>query len=135
MAVQIRRTYDDELIDSLHERIFPSDEAPRQWDAAWIAYEDDSPVGFATVKVADEGSSAFLQRAGVSSSARGAGLQRRLIRVREQWARRQGIKAMLTYTTYENHASISNLLKSGYRFYTPAWHWAGPDVHYYQKRL
>lgn len=133
MSISIERCRDAELIVTLHQDLLPSDEIP-EWDAAWVAWEEDRAVGFATAKLADAGTAMFLQRSGVRPVARGQGLQRRLIRVRERWARARGIRRSVTYTTYENHPSITNLIRSGYRFYTPDWKWAG-DSHYFWRRL
>jgi hypothetical protein len=58
-----------------------------------------------------------------------------MIDVRVRWARTfDDCQHVITYTTYENHPSITNLIKSGFRFYTPHYRYAGA-VHYFQKVL
>lgn len=66
-----------------------------------------------------------------------AGLQRRLIRYRLKWARKQGAVYAVTYTLLHNYPSIANLLKCGFRFArTPrGWVGVGGDVHYFEQQL
>lgn len=66
-----------------------------------------------------------------------AGLQRRLIRYRLQWAKRQGAVYAVTYTLLHNYPSIANLLKCGFRFAREPRDWAGVGngVHYFEKAL
>lgn len=85
----------------------------------WIAYtNEDIPVGFAGLEYAyaDRGR---LCLAGVMPWARGKGLQRRLIRVRERRARMLGWKRLLTYTTTTNTPSANNLIRCGYLLWEP----------------
>jgi len=67
--------------------------------------------------------------------ARGQGLQRRLIRVRELAARKAGMLAIVTDTHRENHASSNSLMAMGYRLYTPHTKWAFNDGLYWRKKL
>jgi GNAT superfamily N-acetyltransferase len=137
--MRIRRTHDTELVLGLHNQTFPTDE----WDhindlsAMWLALDDDgTPVGFCIARrLTREPKVVFFQRVGVLPYAQGQGLQRRMIRVRERWARAIGATSGITYTTYENHESIVNLLRCGWRFYTPASPWVGANVHYFCKDL
>lgn len=78
---------------------------------------------------------AYLVRAGVLPSARGAGLQRRLIHCRVQWAQRQKAKAAITYTLHSNSPSANNLFKAGFVLYQPEVGWVGDDVLYWWKTL
>lgn len=77
----------------------------------------------------------FLSRAGVFPWLSGRGLQRRMIRTRIKWAKKIGARYVVTYTTYDNHLSICNLIKCGFRFYVPEWKWAGPGVHYFMYEI
>jgi L-amino acid N-acyltransferase YncA len=67
--------------------------------------------------------------------ARGHGLQRRLIKVREQQAKRNGWRACITYTAPDNFASANSLIKAGYRLYGPSEVWAMPGALYWRKWL
>lgn len=58
-------------------------------------------------------------RVGVLPEARGHGLQRRLLRARERYAKSNGYKGCLTYTANWNTPSLLNILQSGYTIYDP----------------
>jgi GNAT superfamily N-acetyltransferase len=55
-----------------------------------------------------------LGNVGVLPEARGQGLQRRLIRVRERWGRAQNALRARTYVSADNGASLSNLMRCGW---------------------
>lgn len=57
-----------------------------------------------------------------------------MINARVQWAREIGAESCVTYTRYDNHPSIVNLLRCGFKFYVPDYKWAG-DVHYFRRDL
>lgn len=101
----------------------------------WIAYDGELPVAFAgvlqSVRWADTG---YLCRAGVIRSHRGQGLQRRLIRVREQKARRLGWNWLIT-DTFNNPASANSLIGSGYRLFEPSKPWSFNGALYWRKKL
>jgi len=80
---------------------------------------------------------AYLSYAIIDPTILHTGLQRRLIRYRLQWARKQGAIYAVTYTLLHNYPSISNLLKCGFRFArTPrGWHGVGDGVHYFERQL
>jgi GNAT superfamily N-acetyltransferase len=135
----VTMTEDLDTVEALHTLCLPGDEFPDEDDIhqAWLVAEDDedeTPVGFATIKVVDE-DTVFMQRSGVLPHARGHRLQRRLLQQRERWARECDIKWVVTYTSYRNHASITTLIKAGYRFYLPEQYWAGRFTHYFFKAL
>jgi GNAT superfamily N-acetyltransferase len=131
---RLRQTADVESVKALHTLCLPGDD----WEDAsqhWILWLDNTPVGFCSAKqlTADD-SVVFLSRAGLLPVARGSGLQRRMIQTRLQWCRSVGAKTVITYTVYDNHASIINLLRCGFKFYFPVGQWAG-DVHYFMREL
>jgi GNAT superfamily N-acetyltransferase len=103
----------------------------------WIAYDDQAqPVGFACLlPTRGDIRTGYLARTGVIHRARGNGLQRRMIRVREQAARKLGMTAIVTDTHRENHASSNSLMAMGYRLYTPQTRWAFNDGLYWRKTL
>lgn len=80
---------------------------------------------------------AYLSYAIVHPLECGAGLQRRLIRHRLRWAKRQGAIYAVTYTLLHNYPSIANLLKCGFRFAREpcGWYGVGENVHYFEKQL
>lgn len=130
----LEQTNDKDLVGALHIICMPSD-PPDLRGQLWVCYHDDgTPVAYCTACDIGHGA-VFLSSAGVLPCARGAGLQRRMIRARIQWARTMGASTVITYTVYDNYASIVNLLKCGFEFYTPHYRWVGKDVHYFIKDL
>jgi len=127
----LRRTKDVGLVRGLHTKLFEGDAWVGDDHTHWVA-EDSSglPVGFCSAIYRPQLGYAYLSRAGVDSSARGAGLQRRMIRARVQWAKRLGAREVITYTLLKNYDSFVNLLKCGFRFYKPESAYVGQDVHY-----
>lgn len=126
----IRRTDDKELFERLFKQVLPSDALPRATER-WIARDaDGAPVGFASA-FCDSAGNVFLSSAGVLPRARGAGLQRRLIRVRVNWARSIGAPKVYTYTVLKNYPSMISLIKAGFELYTPYYAYAGADAHYF----
>jgi RimJ/RimL family protein N-acetyltransferase len=102
----------------------------REKEAFWLVHRGNRPAGFCSV--ADIGYGvAYFSAAAVEKWARGGGLQRRMIRVRLRWARRRGLRTVVTYTVKDNYPSIANLIKCGFRFYDPEDPWAGKDVLYF----
>lgn len=92
----------------------PSDEEFRQskW---WVAEtEAGELVAYAGVWLKPSKKAAYLTRAGVLPEARGQGLQRRLLRVRERYARAQGAERTYTYVLDTNFPSMTNLIRCGY---------------------
>jgi len=93
----------------------------------WLAKDGAGKlVGYASLKIVDGGSTAFLSKAGVLWSARGQGLQKRFIRVRERRAKELGINNVITYTDNTNLPSINSLISCGYKMYQPARDWGLP---------
>lgn len=77
----------------------------------------------------------YLARAGVLPQARGYGLQRKLIRVREAYAKRSGYKVIVTDTANLNVASSNSLIACGYKLYTPHTRWGFASGNYWRKTL
>jgi GNAT superfamily N-acetyltransferase len=126
----VRQTKDWRTVKKLHNECFPADD----WEtgtAYWLLVDLDTnePVGFASAKKLRN--VVYLNRAGVLPHANGRGLQRRLIKARLRWAKKIGAVCAITYTVYDNHPSICNLLKCGFKFFHPEYAWAGRAVHYF----
>jgi GNAT superfamily N-acetyltransferase len=102
----------------------------------WIAYVDDIiPVGFAgmvrSVNFSDAG---YLCRAGVLGKYQGKGIQKRMIKSRETYAKKLGWKWLIT-DTRQNPASANSLISCGFRMYTPSNPWADIKTVYWRKSL
>lgn len=118
--VSIRRTEDRDLVNYLDQICFPGepmDSGPLEWATWWIACAGKEPVAYAGLLPQEGASKAFLCRAGVIHAARGGGLQKRLVRVREAHARRSGIPRLYTYVSAWNFASMNTLIGCGFRPY------------------
>ena len=120
--MRFRRTKKYDQIEELNRKLFGKDqERDFENDVCWLAEEDGEVVGFATLRVVKD--FVFLSRCGALRP--GLGLQRRAIRLRLRWARRNGYSCAVTYCTKGNYKSLANLLREGFQFYDPEWAWAG----------
>lgn len=113
----------------LNSMIFHHDddfEGPEKGNEYWVAkiVGTEFPVAFCSIRpLTNEPNVLFLSRAGVLRGWRGQGLQKRMIRARLAWARRNGWREAVTYTTHDNYASIASLIKAGMNLYTPENPW------------
>lgn len=115
--------YVNQLKD-LHKECFPADDMPEfnkgYW---WIVYDGDMPVGFCGLThVPSWDSAGYLSRGGVIDKYRGKGLQRRMINVRVQKARKVGWKWLIS-ATRDNIPSANNLILCGFKLYEPQHEW------------
>lgn len=125
------------LLTWLQLEALPHDDPlpPAAGDFWWVAYDKDQPVAFAALRPSSQFSNVgYLSRCGVVPSKRGQGLQRRLLLARERFARRQGWTHLVT-DTRGNPASSNNLIRCGYRMYTPSSPWGFDDACYWIKAL
>lgn len=137
MAITIRKVKKINLVALLDAQVFDYEQdSPVALEGVhwWVAFDKETPVAYAGVKITSE-RVAFLCRAGVLPSHRGKGLQAKLIRVRVAWAKRQGVKQVITYTVLDNPASSNNLIRCGFRLYTPEWKWVGNEALYWSRNL
>lgn len=126
----------------LHDSCF-GDEAPYPagvedgwWWLVAPTLQADHPIAFAGMRPAKTTPEhAYLWRAGVLPAYRGKSLQRRLIRVREAHARRQGFRVLVTDTHPKSLQSSNNLIRCGFRLYEPNVRWAFPNSLYWRKVL
>lgn len=126
----VRQATEDDLdeVAALDVACFPIDERipvkPKHlW---WIARtrEEGHPVGYSGAWHWKPDNALVMHRAGVLWSARGNGLQLRMLRARIQYARRNDIPQVWTYTTHDNIHSMNNLIKAGFKTWAPE-HWWG----------
>lgn len=102
----------------------------------WIAYDENLlPIGFAgMVRSVNWYDCGYMCRAGVLEQYRGNGIQKRLINVRVQQARKLGWNWLITDTT-ENTASSNSLISRGFKLYNPTEPWAHKHSLYWRKQL
>lgn len=124
------------LLHRLQRKILPMDEpAPTEKGWWWLAVKDGHPVGFANLcKSSQWGDAGYLARSGVLGSARGKGLQKRMIRVRESKARALGLRWLVTDTNC-NPASANSLITCGFKMFDPTNPWADKMACYWKKEL
>lgn len=105
----------------------------------WIVLDGNyKPVAFCSLwpSVRDK-HTGYLARAAVVERARGKGLQKRMIRLREAKARREGYLRVVTDTDTYNHFSSNNMIRCGYTLFEPPVRWSnegGPWL-YWQRNL
>lgn len=104
-------------------------------DHWWLAYVDGEPAGFGCLRIYTDGT-AYHALAGVLERFRGQGLQKRLLRAREAFAKKEGCRIAFTYTAWRNWPSANSLIREGYTLYTPhAKPWGLPWSLYFRKTL
>lgn len=125
------------MIKALFKAIFFLEE----WDLPkkavnWVLYDSDNmPVGFCSAyKLAYE-NAGFFALSGILPMYRGKGYHKKLIRVRIQWAKRNGYDYAITYTEKNNDKSFENLQDCGFKLYIPENKWVGDDFLYWRKQL
>lgn len=116
--ITVRQTDDLDTVHELDRACFPSDKAMLEDELNksvwWIAYADKEPVGFAGLTPDEEARKGFMIRAGVLPEARGAGIQRRLIRARVAYCTKQDFTRIYTYVWAGNIASMKSVVRSGF---------------------
>ena len=99
----------------------------------WIVYSDKNPIGFAGIREAYHNTGyGYLERTGVLPCARGQSLQRRLIKVREKFARKNKWLGLVT-DTLDNPYSANNLIASGFTMFSPKKRWGHSEAVYWKK--
>lgn len=110
----------------------PLDTLTGHW---WVAFDGDSPVAFGgLVDSLQTPGAGYLCRAGVLPSHRGQGLQARLLKARENKARKLGMGALVT-DTFDNPHSSNNLIRAGFRLYEPPYPYGAEGTNYWLKAL
>jgi GNAT superfamily N-acetyltransferase len=124
------------LLHKMQKTCLPSDRVYFPSNGTyWIGYEADKPVAFCiTAPSVSWADTVYLGRSGVMPSHRGHGLQKRMISIRERWARRKGYVWCITDTA-DNPASANSLISRGYRMFEPSKPWGLNCSVYWRKKL
>lgn len=133
----VRRAVDLELIAALEVHNPDREEhwRPVADSVWWVARNAHGDVlGYAAARMWSP-KVGYLAWARVLPFARGARLQRRLIRARVAWCRAHGARKVVTYTAPHNPASMCSLIACGFRPYLPDHPWVGTDWVYWQCTL
>jgi GNAT superfamily N-acetyltransferase len=131
----IRKTNNIPLVEVIHSEIMPFDRLPFEAAVFWLVWNQCyDPVGYCALTIIDP-EIVFLSLCGLLPEARGNGLQKRMITVREKWARRNGYRVMITYVLKSNPHSYENLIKRGFMLYIPEYEYIDGPVFYFKKDL
>lgn len=141
MAIRIERV---DLSDPLEQAVmkeldkicFPTDfPADTSYGVWWLAWDGDKAAGYAAINPPLEGVRPYLSRAGVLPEYRGQGIQKRLIRARLAYARKQGWREVVTDTSKDNVMSSNNLIGCGFRLFRPEVPWSFESGLYWVRKL
>lgn len=101
----------------------------------WIAYYGKNAVAFASIANSCQWElTGYLNRAGVMRLFRGKGLQKRLIRVRVNYAISVGLTHLVS-DTRNNPASSNSLISQKFKIYEPLKPWGWDDAIYWIRKL
>lgn len=124
-------------LDKIDRELFPTSPLAKKNESYWwLVYNSDGDiVAFAGLTFYTTNQTAFLARVGVRKSHRGQGLQKKLIKIRERFAKKMGYKRIISYTSNDNIHSANNLIRCGYLLYEPKWEWGIKYANYFVKHL
>lgn len=101
----------------------------------WIGYSDKYPIAFCLLQPSSGWlDTVYLARSGVLYLWRGRGLQKRMITLRERFAKKRGYVWVISDTT-DNPPSANSLARRGYQMFNPARPWALENSLYWRKKL
>ena len=133
--IRITKTKNMKLILDLNHQIMPEDHLEiDEKTTAWIVKVDGEIAGFCTLREIGH-HIAYLDRGGVLPKHQGKGIHRRLIAVRERYARSRGMHKIITYVMPYNYPSMFTLVRCNYLKYKPEYPWAGTNIVYFIKEL
>jgi GNAT superfamily N-acetyltransferase len=127
MSYSVRKVKDLSMLVYLNKVVFPLDVLEiDEKTVGWVMYcPNGEPVGFCSGRQLEH-QMFFMDRAGILEKHRGKGLHRKLINVRERFARASDkIKHIITYVVHDNYASLFTLVRCGYKKYDPEYEYAG----------
>lgn len=130
--IRVNRCKDLTLVRRLAQQVFDPSDIPAKLDGShwFVAWEKGVPLAFGGIAFWSNGK-AFLSLAGVLPEHRGRGLQKRLIKARIAYARKWGVRQVVTYTVVNNPESMRSLIRCGMLPYTPKTPWVGKRVVYF----
>jgi GNAT superfamily N-acetyltransferase len=134
LVFTIRPTEDEELIRELDSVCLPGAEKSLDFDDAswWVVTCGGEPAGYCGIAPDHAwNDTGYLSRSGVLPGFRGHGLQRRMIGVRERYARKVGYNCCISDTA--SVYSANNLIQCGYKLYRPKEPWAWEHSWYFYK--
>lgn len=101
----------------------------------WIAYDKGVPAAYLGLILSSHYPNAgYFTRVGVLAEHRGRGLQARLMRTMERFARKTGLELLVSDTT-DTVYSANNFIRSGWLLFDPEFPWAFSNTLYWRKDL
>lgn len=124
------------VLRDLQKLCLPADrpyDSPYAW--YWLGFWGQTPVAFCIMSPSIRWSNCvYLARSGVAPEFQGQGLQKKMILIREKWARKHKYEWAITDTT-ENPQSANSLISRGYKVYEPKKPWGLRRAIYWRKKL
>lgn len=101
----------------------------------WLGTDNKQVAAFCLLTPSSQWSdTVYLARSGVLPAWRGKGLQKRMINLREKFARTKGYSWIISDTT-DNVPSANSLISRGYKLYCPRKPWGVDLTLYWRKKL
>ena len=135
--VYFRQSQDYKKILKLNDQIFPDEPYEiKDLGAYWLGKVGNRSVAFCGLHtLMHEPDTCFFSRAGVLPSYRKLKLHKRMIQIRVRAAKAAGLERAVTYAQMENGPSIANLIKCGFKIFTPHYWDCGEDMIYFELKL
>lgn len=137
---QARTSFDFDEIERLHCLAFigGKKEIPDFTGAWFLISSGGENIAFAGIHLSrNYQNTAYLCRVAVLPEHQRRGLHKRLIRIRERWARRNDIDWVVTDTRSDNYPSVNSLIGCGYKLWRPpnriAWAEYSNPLYWYKK--
>ena len=101
----------------------------------WLGHDNTQPVAFCLLEPSNQWQdTAYLARSGVLQNWRGQGLQKKMITLRERYAKKLGYTWIISDTT-DNPPSANSLARKGYQMFEPSKPWGMDTSLYWRKKL
>lgn len=139
IKIVTKNDFNEDVISKLDKKCFPHDDPcviGNEDNVWWVAYDGDTPVGFAGIKKYVNTGYVFFNRVGVLKPYRGEGLHKLFIKKRLEYCKKlDWCEKVLTYTANWNISSANNLIKNGFLLYIPQYKYANNDSLYFMKEI
>src|SRR4051812_17408470 len=99
----------------------------------WVVFDGEDWVGYGCARIHDT-DTVYLGPTWIHPNYRGNGLQLKLLKKREIFFRKIGIKYLISSTLYTNSTSGNNLIRAGFKL-TKAWPGIDPEGLFWRKEL
>jgi predicted GNAT family acetyltransferase len=103
----------------------------REW---WVLLDDENKIAAYCGSVYSS-NICIMVRGWVKKQHRGQGLQKKLIKIRLNAAKKNNCYIVITYTTKDNCPSSNNLISQGFKLYLPEYEYGGKEMLYWNKLI